>query len=94
MPVVHGGLSYGAPRALLILEAQAKLANFLYDFVKSMIASPDSSIPQAITERSSSNTPYFIGVKHNEGLPKGQFGITYYNVGTHGPGNISFRVNH
>ena len=43
---VHNGDSYGAPRALLILEAQSLLARFLRNFMTSMVANIEKLDPQ------------------------------------------------
>ena len=78
---VHNGESYGAPRALLILEAQSTLIRFLCDFVTSILKdldqiSPDRLSPQPTRDSKPPCPPRPPQLEEPPGM---KFGMTYYN---------------
>lgn len=85
---MHNGDSYTAPRALLILEAQAIVARFLRDFVTGIfgadcVAVDTTSGPLALTALINSSS-----VSQTPETRCLEFGIDYYNVGSLGKGSF------
>lgn len=78
---VHTGESYGAPRALLILEAQSTLARFLCDFVTSIVADIDKFGGHRVSPQPTMDSkPSFPARPPQLEEPPGmKFGMTYYN---------------
>ena len=72
---VHNGDSYGAPRALLILEAQSLLARFLRDFMISMV----DNIEKAKTQQASIKSAKTTALPDLEETSGIHLGITCYN---------------
>lgn len=78
---VHNGDAYGAPRALLILEAQSDLIKFLRDFLFSMLKSTDEYNMEVMTESLAQTAlPSSIQPPLLEDPSWMQFGVSYYNV--------------
>jgi len=80
--LVHNGDYYGAPRALLILEAQALLARFLRDFAISMVANIDTLTVGQTVQKLSLPGGNIAKPSEPEEPSWMHFGITYYNVST------------
>lgn len=80
--VVHNGDCYGAPRALLILEAQALLARFLRDFATSMVANMDTLTTEQTVQKLYIPDGSMTKFSKPEQQPWMQFGMTYYSVRT------------
>lgn len=79
--IVHNGDAYGAPRALLILEAQSDLIKFLRDFVFSMLKSTDEYNMEVVTESLAQTAlPSSIQPPLLEDPSWMRFGVSYYNV--------------
>ena len=79
--VVHNGNCYVAPRALLILEAQACLIRLLHDFVISILA--DTHITSTEDSASELNRIDVLNFKQPpllEDSSKMRFAMSYYNV--------------
>lgn len=79
---MHNGDAYGAPRALLILEAQAVLVRFLRDFAVSMIANIDALTVEQTLQRLDLSGRSIIKRLELKEFSWTQFAMTYYNVST------------
>lgn len=80
--LVHNGDCYCAPRALLILEAQALLARFLRDFAISMVANIDTLMIEQTVQRLSLSGGSTAKRSEPKEFSWTQFAMTYYNVST------------
>ena len=79
---MHNGDCYGAPRTLLILEAQALLSRFLRDFAISMVSNIDAlTVEQTVQKLSLSGCSIAKRLEPKE-FSWTQFAMTYYNVST------------
>lgn len=79
--IVHRGDCYGAPRALLILEAQASLANFLRDFATATIANIQVMSVDGSAQKMANMTIQATEASLNQvDSTLMQFGLSYYNV--------------
>lgn len=91
-PTVHNGDSYGVPRGLLILEAQATLMRFLRDFVTSMLASIENlTVEEAFHKLALASTrplepPQLLQPSWM------QLGLLYYNVSSLQPCGSVFQA--
>lgn len=78
---VHTGHSFAAPRGLLILEAQSKLARFLHDFVTLLLKGVDGPMTEHVTPTLGSGDSHMLGTLCLEDSAWMQFSMTYYDVG-------------
>ncbi|KAL8836359.1 MAG: hypothetical protein Q9170_002932 [Blastenia crenularia] len=76
---VHNGDSYGTPRALLILEAQATLARFLRDFTTAMLADIDELTIEETSHRLATMSIHQNAPPQLEQPSWAQFSMSYYN---------------
>ena len=78
---VHNGDCYGAPRALLILEAQACLIKLLHDFVTSILIDTNIGSTEDLTAKFTRiEVSTLIQPPLLEDSSKMRFAMSYYNV--------------
>ena len=77
---VHNGDSYTAPRALLILEAQAILASFLRDSVTKLLGADGLTVEETSEKLTLLAVDSRVPSQYQESSWL-QFGMNYYNVG-------------
>lgn len=76
---MHNGDSYAAPRALLVLEAQASLASFLRDSVTKLLGADGSTLEETSQKLALIAVDSREPSRYQESSWL-QFGINYYNV--------------